>query len=57
MTINPDLVGETTLEAKIRRGIEEYEQGKLSKILEEIQEHPRTGTGQVEPPAFGHYKK
>ena len=30
---------------------------KLSKILEEIQEHPRTGTGQVEPPDFGHYKK
>ncbi|MDD7234011.1 MAG: Txe/YoeB family addiction module toxin [Bacteroidales bacterium] len=22
---------------------------KLSKLLEEIQEHPRTGTGQVEP--------
>ena len=34
MTINPDLVGETTLEAKIRRGIEEYEQGKVH-IMEE----------------------
>ena len=51
------LIDQTTLEAKIRRGIEEYEQGKLSKIQEEIQEHPRTGTGHVEPPAFGHYKK
>ena len=44
---------------------------KLSKLLEEIQEHPRTGTSQVEPlnriydkvieglglSAFGHYKK
>ena len=44
---------------------------KLSKLLEEIREHPRTGTGQVEPlnriydevievlvlSAIGHYKK
>lgn len=42
---------------------------KLSKLLEEIQEHPRIGTGQVEPlkgydevievlvlSAFGHYR-